>query len=77
MKIKMRTTASGPEGVLMAGKVVDVTQEVAKRYVEGGYAEWVEMPTPDPEPILERAVIPDVAEVRTRGRKPKVEQDET
>ena len=41
-KVKMRTTAAGPLGVHPANSVQMVSEEVAKAYVDGGYAEYVD-----------------------------------
>lgn len=38
MRIKMTTTAAGPEGVYAAGQVVVVSEELGKAFVNGGYA---------------------------------------
>ncbi|MBC7193871.1 hypothetical protein [Marinobacter sp.] len=42
MRIKMLTTAASPDGVFLAGQVVDVTPKLAKAFVAGGYALAVE-----------------------------------
>lgn len=42
MKIRMRTTAAGPDGVLTAGQVYSLEGAQAEALVEGGYAEAVE-----------------------------------
>jgi hypothetical protein len=41
MRIRLRTTAAGPEGVYPAGQVVVVSNELGQAFVEGGYAEPV------------------------------------
>lgn len=46
MKIKMRTLASGPDGVLQAGKVYNLPDATAIPLVEGGYAQKVDEKTP-------------------------------
>lgn len=51
MRVKMLTTAAGPEGVFPAGQVVDVDEKLAKAFIAGGYAEVVD------KPIVESAVI--------------------
>lgn len=42
MKVKMLTTSAGPDGIRMAGQVVEVDKEEAKALIDGGYAEAVE-----------------------------------
>ncbi len=59
MKVKMRTLASGPEGVLQAGKVYNLPDEMAKGLVAGGYAEKVDEKTP--------ALAVEKPVARTRG----------
>ena len=44
MKIKMLTTAAGPDGVWPAGSVQDVSAKVAKAMVDGGFAKKVVPP---------------------------------
>jgi hypothetical protein len=71
MKIKMRTTASGPAGCHQAGQVYEVSSLVAEAYLQGGYAEAVkeqhETATLD---------VPETPEVKApaprRGRSKKV-----
>jgi len=55
MKIKMRTTASGPAGVFEEGKVYDVEDPLGNAFVGGGYAEWVEMKSEAPPETVEEA----------------------
>ena len=38
MRIKMRTLAAGPDGVLPIGLEVDLPDKVAQQYIDGGYA---------------------------------------
>lgn len=42
MKIRMKTLAAGPEGVLQPGQEVDVDDALAKEWIARGYAEEVE-----------------------------------
>lgn len=42
MKVRMRTTAAGPDGVLTAGVIYSLDDEVATPLVAGGYAEALE-----------------------------------
>lgn len=44
MRIRMLTTAAGPEGVRLVGQVVAVADDEANALIEGGYAEAVETP---------------------------------
>lgn len=67
MQIKMRTLAAGSAGVFKPGSIysvpLDLTEEMAQAFVDGGYAENV-----TPDPIL----LPD-DELQTprRGRRAK------
>lgn len=42
MRIKMKTLAAGPNGVLSPGQEVEVAGDLARALIEGGYAEAVE-----------------------------------
>ena len=42
MRIKMLTTAAGPDGVYLAGQVVNVNDKLAEAFIAGGYAERLE-----------------------------------
>lgn len=71
MRVRMLTTAAGPDGVLLAGSTVDLPDDQALSFLRGGYAEAVltasaPQPTPEPEPVLEQAV-----EEKPERRKPK------
>ncbi len=44
MKIRMRTLAAGPNGVLEVGKTYDIEDKEAKQLIEGRYAVSVEDP---------------------------------
>lgn len=39
MKIRMRTTSASPMGVILAGQVVEVPNDIAEEFLRGGYAE--------------------------------------
>lgn len=39
MKIRMRTTSAGPKGVILAGQIVDMPDDIAEELVRGGYGE--------------------------------------
>lgn len=39
MKIKMKTLASGPDGVLSKGEIVDLPKEQAEALIAGGFAQ--------------------------------------
>jgi hypothetical protein len=75
MRVKMRTTAAGPDGVLQAGQTVNLPAEKTKAFIDGGYAEevvlsQVELATAEPK---EKATAPAQAK-RTRPKaKPKAE----
>lgn len=49
MKIRMLTLSAGPNGVRMAGQVIDVDQKEAKALIEGGYAEAIDEPKQEDE----------------------------
>lgn len=38
MIVKMRTTAAGPEGIMLAGKCFSVGDEIGKDWMTRGYA---------------------------------------
>lgn len=40
MKIRMRTTAAGPNGTVQAGALVEVDKKTAKALVDGGFATY-------------------------------------
>jgi hypothetical protein len=42
MRIKMLTTAAGPDGVYLAGQVVNVYDKLAEAFIAGGYAKKIE-----------------------------------
>ena len=44
MKVKFKTRASGPEGTIYPGQVVDVPESEARMLAEGGYAVLLEQP---------------------------------
>lgn len=46
MRLKMRTTAAGPDGVHLAGQVYDLPEPMAKAYVKVGSAEAIDKPKP-------------------------------
>lgn len=48
MKIKMRTTAAGPNGTAVEGSVVDVDAKTAEALIGGGYASAYETATKAP-----------------------------
>lgn len=61
MRVKMLTTAAGPDGVFLAGQVVDVDDRLAKAFIAGGYAEYLEEPKQVESTTLEapeKAVMP-------------------
>ena len=62
MKIKMRTTMAGPNGVIHAGEVVDVPKAEAYALCEGRYAEQIEA---EPEAA---AMAPPENTARPRAR---------
>jgi len=63
MKIRMKTTMAGPDGVVGIGKIADFDPEKARQLVDAGYAEWVDKPERIPEtaaiePAVEKAIKP-------------------
>lgn len=50
MKIIMRMTAAGPDGVKLAGQVVDVPDKEARDLIQAGAAVRVEEPKPAAKP---------------------------
>ena len=53
MLIKMRTKSAGPEGVMLPGQIYNVSEEMGRDLVSGGYAELVKQPTPAEKPVAE------------------------
>lgn len=69
MRIKMRTRAAGPEGVMLPGHEYDLDAAKAKPLIDGGYADLVRA---DPAAHPPRSVIetaaksrPETAAIRT------------
>lgn len=57
MKIRMKATAAGPDGVMLPEHIYEVDTATGKALVEGGYAESLDQPvvkkkatTPTPTP---------------------------
>ena len=48
MLIRMRTTAAGPTGVVLAGQLADVPADQAKALIDAGYAQAAEPAKPEP-----------------------------
>jgi hypothetical protein len=70
-RVRMKTLAAGPDGVLQAGQVVDLPSQQAKAFLDGGYAEEfveskVERATKEPK---EKATAS--AQSESKGSKPK------
>jgi len=67
MKIKMKVTAAGPDGVLNEGKEYDVDNKKGRGLVDGGYA--VEVKAAAPAPVEEAPAVvkaePETATVET------------
>lgn len=57
MKIRMRTTAAGPDMLLMAGTEAEVPDDVGTAMVQGGYAEDLAPGEVAPEPETEKKRI--------------------
>jgi hypothetical protein len=63
MRIKMRTLASGPEGHIHPGTILELNEKEAKELIAGGYAELA-VEADD----AERAVQLDDAETETTDK---------
>lgn len=63
MKVRMKTTAAGPNGVYEADKVYNVGRAQAREWVDNGFAEEV---TPDAE-----VTTVEASETTTRQRGPR------
>ncbi len=63
MRIKMRTLASGPEGHVHPGTILELNEKEAKELIAGGYAELAVVPDD-----AERAVELDDAETETTDK---------
>lgn len=70
MKIRMKTLAAGPDGILSPGQEVDLPADKARALIEGGYAEAVSKvrETAAVEPP-EQAVTPKKVRKRRRSKK--------
>lgn len=69
MRIKLTRHINGADGTARAGDVVDWSDAVANGLLEGGYAELVEELNPEPEPVAEVAVEPEVETAVSRPRR--------
>lgn len=54
--IRMKTTAAGPDGVMLPGKSYDVPIKKAEAFIGGNYAKAV-IDNPEPSPQKEKAII--------------------
>jgi hypothetical protein len=63
MKVKMRTTAAGPNGTAQEGQVVDVDAKHAKQLIAGGYAALYETAVKKPR----RKAVRKAAETAEAG----------
>ncbi|MBX9877628.1 MAG: hypothetical protein K2Y22_04150 [Candidatus Obscuribacterales bacterium] len=71
MKVKMNTTMAGPDGVVLAGKSVEVDEEFGAELVKGGYAVSLDgkrkVKEVEPEESdEEKAVLPGAPEKRVK-----------
>lgn len=73
MKIRMKATSAGPDGVLNEGKVYDVDDAKAQGLVSGGYAVEVAVAPPAPEEVADEADTPE-AEPETAVAPPAPEE---
>jgi hypothetical protein len=67
MRIRMITTAAGPEGVYQAGQVVVVSNEMGQAFVEGGYAEPVKARAETAAISPPESAVKPAAKKRRRG----------
>jgi len=44
MKVRMLTTSAGPDGVFMAGEIINVSSAKGRELIKGGYAQLVDEP---------------------------------
>lgn len=57
MKVRFKTIAASPEGVIQVGQVVDVDNKFGKALLEGDYAELVDAPAEPAEAPAEAEVV--------------------
>lgn len=74
MKVRMKTTARGPDFSADAGNVVEVSEDRALQLVEAGAAEFEEEPVRQAPPLVETATVDSQVETAEapegrRGRK--------
>lgn len=61
-RVRMLTSGAGPDGILPSGAVLVIADDLAKRLIEGEYAEDLGAV---PEPKIETASIEPAAETAT------------
>lgn len=70
MRVRMKTLSAGPEGVVPAGSIINVSQEEAGDLVSGGYGEYVDQP-PETETAAMDASVETAARKQPRKRAPR------
>ena len=68
MKVRRLTLAAGPDGVEPVGSVCEVSRAVAEAMVSGGFAEYVDSPTPQSDTKPQTATR-KASETATKPRK--------
>jgi len=70
VRIRMRTLAAGPEGVLLSGETYEIDERIAAPLITGGYAERIGASEPGD---VETAQLPEgeTAAAPKRPRKPR------
>lgn len=71
MRIKMKVTSAGPDGVLNEGKIYDVVDKKGRQLVDGGYA-TEERAQPPPETAEAPPEVPEEAPADTTVPEPEV-----
>lgn len=68
MKIKMKSLAASADGVLAIGKEYEVSEEVGKALIDGGYAELISVEE-EKEEATEEVVEEEKVEKGKKGKK--------
>lgn len=78
MKIIMKTTSAGPDGVRYPGRTYDVSAQEGRELVAGGYATAVDAPAakgpakgPDKDPAKDPAKDPEKDPEKDAGKQAK------
>jgi hypothetical protein len=57
MKILLKTTMAGPEMTALAGSIIEVESDLARKLIDGGYAEAIEASKVEPQVIKEESEV--------------------